>query len=239
MKLAKTHDYCASKKPKLTVVMIHGIASNSRTYDHALEFLEEQDALRDVRLVTFDLLGSGESYTGDDLNYDYNDQLEALHESIGDLKIADTPLVLVGHSLGTFIVTRYADTYADEVSELILISPPIYTLEDFSNPAFMEGVKTFEKLVGASKPEVLETKAFRNSMDKIVMDKNNYAVLAGLKIPMILIYGDGDQLIASYNVPGLLRENPRVTAIKTVGQHGVTRDKYTEVGKVLERILHA
>ncbi len=238
MKLAKTHDYCASKKPKLTVVMIHGIASDSRTYDHALKFLEEQDTLKDVRLVTFDLLGSGESYAGDELNYDYNDQLEALHNSIEELRLS-TPLVLVGHSLGTFIVTRYADTYKDAVAELILISPPIYTPGDFAHPEFAEGVKMFEKLVGTGKPGILETKAFRNSMDGIVMDKNNYAVLANIDVPVVLIYGDEDQLIASYNVPGLLRENPRVTAIKTVGRHGVARDKYTELAKVLEGILHA
>ena len=239
MKLAKTHDYCASKKPKLTAVMIHGIASDSRTYDRALKFLEEQDTLKDVRFVTFDLLGSGESYAGDELNYDYDDQLEALHNSVKDLKLGDTPLVLVGHSLGTFIVTRYADTYAGDVAELILVSPPFYTLKDFANPAFVEGVKAFEKLVGASNPEILGTKAFRNSVDKIIMDKNNYAVLAGLKVPMTLIYGDEDQLIASYNVPKLLRENSRAMAIKTVGRHSVTKDKYTEMGKILERFLHA
>lgn len=239
LKLAKTRDYCTSKKPKLTVVMIHGIASNSHSYDQALEYFAEDESLRDVRFVTFDLLGSGESYAGNELNYDYDDQIEALHNSIADLKVGDAPLMLVGHSLGTFIVTRYADTYPGEVVELVLISPPIYTPRDFSDPAFADGVKAFEKTVGAKNPEILMTKAFRNSMDKIVMDENNYAVLAGLKTPVVLIYGDEDQLIASYNVPELLKENSQVTAIKTVGRHSVTRDKYMELAKILERILHA
>ncbi len=39
LKLAKTYDSCVSGHPKLTVVMIHGIASDSSTYDHAIKYL--------------------------------------------------------------------------------------------------------------------------------------------------------------------------------------------------------
>ena len=238
MKLAKTHDYCATKQPKLTAVLIHGIASNSSTYDHALHYLESQDELKDVRFVTFDLLGSGQSEASDDFNYDYSDQLGALDSSLADLKI-DTPLVLVRHSLGTFIVTRYADTHKKSVDHLVLISPPVYTEQDFDNPEFAAGIKNFESAVSAKNPSLLTAKSFRNSMDKIVLDKRNYKVLAELSTPATLIYGDKDQLIGAHNIPGVLEANgEHLRAIKTEGSHGVTRDKYTALGKVLEEILH-
>lgn len=237
--MQKTHDYCATNKPTLTVVMIHGIASDSSTYNQALEYLEGTTSLKNVRFVTFDLLGSGKSLKSDKLNYDYKDQLEALHNSIEKLKIT-TPLVLIGHSLGTFIVTKYADTYKKSIQNLILISPPIYTLEDMANPAFAAGIDVFIKTVSIKNHNITKEKAFMNSMDKIVLNKNNYKTLSELKTHTTLIYGDADQLIASYNVPRLLKDNPKyVTAIKTIGRHGVTRDKYNKIREVLEGIIYA
>lgn len=237
--MEKTHDHCAVKNPVLTVVMIHGIASDSSTYNQALEYLEGTTSLQNVRFVTFDLLGSGKSLKDDKLNYDYKDQLEALHNSIEKLKIT-TPLVLVGHSLGTFIVTKYADTYKKSVKKLILVSPPIYTPEDMVNPAFMLGIKAFKDAVSVKNHKILEEKSFINSMDKIVLNKSNYKTLANLKTHTTLIYGDADQLIASYNVPRLLKDNPKyITAIKTIGRHGVSRDKYNKIREVLEEVLYA
>ena len=236
--LEKTHDFCSSSSPKLAVVMIHGIASDSTAFDHALKFLEEASSLKDVRFVTFDLLGSGKSRTDDELNYDYADQLEALHNAIAKLKLHE-PMVLVGHSLGTFIVTRYTATYPDEVGRLILVSPPIYTERDFDNPAFPVAIDAFKKAVSVKRPHIKEKKSFVNSMEKIVLDRKNYNYLVKLKTPTTLIYGNEDKIIASYNIPGILKQNNNITAIRTVGRHGVTHDKYSKMIKLIEEALNA
>ena len=76
--LKKTHDFSAVKKPRLTVVFIHGIASDSTTWNHALDYLEGTMSLKEVRFVTFDLLGSGRSSNDQKLEFGYKDQLEAL-----------------------------------------------------------------------------------------------------------------------------------------------------------------
>ena len=125
LELHKAYDRRVVDKPKLTVVMIHGIASDSTTFNGLLEVLEQREDLNDYRIVTYDLLGSGKSNSDDSLEYTYEEQLEALHNGIIHLEL-DSPLLLLGHSLGTFIVTRYVNTYPGEVAELILVSPPIY-----------------------------------------------------------------------------------------------------------------
>lgn len=236
--LAKTHDYCAEKEPSLTVVLIHGIASDSTTFNNILKYLEGLKSLEGVRFVTFDLLGSGKSIKDDSLNYDYKDQLTALHNSIEALGM-NTPLVLVGHSLGTFIVTRYASTYTGAVSRLVLISPPVYTVDDLENPAFAVAIKAFKDVVGVKNHAILKEKSFNNSMEKIVLDKKNYQTLAGLKIPTDLVFGDEDQLIASYNLPKLVKSNPRISTTKVHGRHGVTRDKFSKISAILEEALNA
>lgn len=239
LQLAKTHDYCASKEPKLTVVFIHGIASDSTTFTHALQYLEGTTSLKDVRFVAFDLLGSGQSPASDKYEYTYSEQLEALYNSIEMLK-SDTPLVLVGHSMGTFIVTRYANTYRKSVSQLILISPPVYTEENLSDPAFAEAIKGFETAVSAKHPAILKEKAFTQSMRKIVMNRYNYKNLLDLHTPTVMIYGNADQFIAAFNYPALLKSNSKyLSAIETEGRHGVSRDKYTKIVGILEGLLHA
>lgn len=235
--LTKTYDKSGTKEPALTVVLIHGIASDSRDYTKALEHFGGDKSLDDIRFVTFDLLGSGESLKDDEkLNYDYEDQTNALKNAIDDLNIK-TPLILVGHSLGTFIVTRFTSVYPKIVDKLVLLSPPIFRREDFDNPALMAGIEAFKQLVGAKNPDIVKEKSFVNSMNKIVLDKNNYDVLAGLKVPTTLIYGSNDQLIASFNIPGLLKKRDSISAIKTDGKHGITHDKYEELAKILKESL--
>ena len=114
--LKKTHDFCAVKEPRLTVIFIHGIAADSSCFNNAIKYLEGTTSLKEVRFVAFDLLGSGQSYANDKLNYDYKEQLEALHNSIEKLKLT-TPLVLVGHSRQTFDFTFTAGIYGRRFGE--------------------------------------------------------------------------------------------------------------------------
>ena len=237
LKLARMHDFCPSKNPKLTVVFIHGIASDWRSFKSAIEYLEGTTSLKDVRFVAFDLLGSGKSLKSDKLNYDFKEQLEALDNAILDLKV-DTPVVLVGHSMGCLIAARYADLHKRKVKELILVSPPIYRPEDFKNPAFMLGQDEFKKVVFRNNPALKEDKAFNNEMEKIVLNPKNYEVYCRLTKPTTIIFGLADQIIASFNIPGLLRKNAKITAIETPGAHGVSHDKYAKILPILERILN-
>ena len=238
LELKKTHDFCPSGKPRLTVIFIHGIASSSATFTPALKYLEGTTSLKDIRYVTYDLLGSGESYKNDELNYDYKNQIEALENSLKKLRVK-TPLVIVGHSMGTLIATRYAYDHKKAASQLILCSPPVYTEKDLDNPAFEVAMSGFKEAVSVKNHGILKEKSFNQSLNKIVKNRKNYKRLVELTTPTILIYGDLDKIIAPYNIPKLVNSNPKyLSAIKVPGKHGMSREKYAKIKDILEDTLH-
>lgn len=238
LELYKTHDFCKSGKPVLTVVFLHGIASSSATFANALKYLEGTPSLDNVRFITFDLLGVGKSYKSDDIEYNYTKQLEALDNSLKKLKL-DTPLILAGHSMGTLIATRYASKHKKAVSKLILLSPPVYTEKDLDDPRFELAMEGFKKAVSLKDHSVLKDKQFNDSLKKIVKNRNNYQVLCDIAIPTILIYGDTDEIIGIHNIPKLVKANPNIKAIKTIGKHGISHIKYYKVKEILEEDLNA
>ena len=239
LKLEKTHDFIPSgEDAKLLAVFVHGIASDSSTFNKTLEYLESDPSLEDVRFVTFDLLGSGKSYSSDDLNYNYEEQILALENSINELP-NNIPLVLIGHSMGSLIAAKYAKEIKREIKRLVLVSPPIYTVKDLENPAMSAAIKVFEKAVSVKIPNILKEKSFTKSMENIVLNKDNYKDISGLSIPTTIIFGELDQFIASYNFPSLAKNEPCCfTIIKTIGKHGMSHDKYYKIKDILEEELN-
>ena len=238
LELKKTHDYSASLAPRLTVIFLHGIASDSGTFQKALMYLEGTVSLKDIRFVTFDLLGSGQSYKSDRINYNYTNQLLALDNSIKKLNIK-TPLILVGHSMGCLIATRYADKHRRLVDKLILVSPPTFTPKDLDDSRFDEAMNTFRTALAQKDHSIIKEKAFNDSVEKIVKNRKNYQVLIDLPLLITMIYGDKDILIASYNIPRAAKDNCNITTIITDGKHGFSHEKYNKIREILEEELHA
>ena len=236
LKLAKTYDVCKTDQPKITLVLLHGIASDSNTFNGFIKHFEKTKISEAVRLITFDLLGAGKSSKSNDLNYDYDEQIEALKNSIHDLK-TKTPIILIGHSMGTLIAARYANLYPRLVDGLILVSPPSYREEEMRDPSFAKGMDGFAKLVGYKNPEAIKSKAFNNEIKLIVSNLENYENFVRLKQPTYVIYGELDKIIASYNLPALTRANSNLHITKTIGSHGVTPDKYDKIIKSIQYFL--
>ena len=136
-------------------------------------------------------------------------------------------------------MTRYANTYKKSVKQLILISPPVYTEEDLESAAFRAGMELFRNAVALRSRKFLKEKSFDAMMNKIVANKKNYKNLAELKTPAVLIYGDADKFIAPRNIRKVVKENPKyLQAIKTIGRHSVSRDKYGKMVGILEKVLN-
>ena len=98
------------KKPKLTVVFLHGISATSDTWRTTLKQLTNDPDLAETRLIALDLLGFGKSLRADWLDYDYLDYDQALDQALKHLRVK-TPIILVGHSMGSLIAADYATNF--------------------------------------------------------------------------------------------------------------------------------
>lgn len=102
------------------VVLVHGIASSSATFDNLVPLLTPSR-----RVVAIDLLGFGRSPGPSDAEYTLEEHVAALARTIQRVAGRD-PFTLVGHSLGSLVATRYAAQHGSRIARLVLVSPPIY-----------------------------------------------------------------------------------------------------------------
>lgn len=102
------------------VILVHGIASSSVTFEKLVPLLVDGH-----RVVSIDLLGFGESPAPDDATYTLEEHVAALARTIDSLRLGGR-FVLVGHSMGSLVSSRYAATHPRMLSKLVLVSPPVY-----------------------------------------------------------------------------------------------------------------
>ena len=108
-----------------TVIFESGAIADSMAW-----YKVQPTVAKSVRACAYDRAGYGFSDAGP-LPRDVAASADDLHALIKAAHIA-TPVVLVGHSLGTNIVRRYADTHAADVAALVLLDPPAQNVGEFS-----------------------------------------------------------------------------------------------------------
>lgn len=72
-----------------------------------------------------DLLGFGEAPKPNHVEYGYDDQIRHITATL-DLLGINTPVCLVGHSMGALIAARYGMVHPGKVSSTVLLHPPLY-----------------------------------------------------------------------------------------------------------------
>lgn len=97
------------------VLLVHGLASDSGTWDRAIGPL----AARGLRAIAVDLLGHGES-DKPPTGYLLDDYARCLDEFLDGLGIASA--TLCGHSLGGAIAVHLGYHFPDRVQRLVLVS---------------------------------------------------------------------------------------------------------------------
>lgn len=202
------------------VILIHGIASSAATFKNVVPTLSKR-----YRCIAIDLLGFGESPTPVGATYTIEEHVAAIHATIRSLRLG-APFVLVGHSLGSLLSARYAAQHPEQVSRLVLVSPPVYlapseigdprvraqvglylkayeflrTNKDFT----MASASTISRLLKlGSALEVTERNwdAFILSLKNCIESQTTVADIAAVRVPIDVVYGSLDQFIA----PGTMR----------------------------------
>lgn len=256
MKVAKRRRV---KHPRLTVVMLHGISATSDTWDTTLRQLAKNPDMNDIEFIALDLLGFGKSLQSDWLDYDYTDYNEALATTLRHLKI-QTPIVLIGHSMGSLISANFANSGKSpvEIIGLILVSPPILLPEEIAKLPDKVYTKSYSSLYRLAKDQpaigaianfiqrfsnfdskYLKTPAFARSMDNVILNQQNYQTFKKLKIPTLIIHGHFDPLVMYSNLKRVADQNPTYVHLTSViGHHDISAQKRMKILIELKRLLH-
>lgn len=202
------------------IVLVHGIASSAATFRKLTPLLEGKH-----RCISIDLLGFGASPAPAGATYTIEEHVAALHETIRSLRLT-APFALVGHSLGSLLSARYAAVHPEQVSRLVLVSPPVYlTPSEISDPRvrrqvgaylrvyeFMRANKAFTMTTAARISQLFQLKdalevternwvPFMLSLQNCIESQTTVSDIAAVGVPIDVVYGAQDQFIA----PGTMR----------------------------------
>ena len=196
--------------PERIVVLVHGYGEHIGRYDHVAGALVERGAV----VVGPDHLGHGESEGERVLIEDFDQVVDDLH-SVVELareQHPDVPVVMVGHSMGGLVATRYAQRHGGELVGLVLSAPSI-GLAAMLAPVLVQVPKGIELPDEPIDPTVLSRdlsvgEAYAN--DPLVWHGGwkrttlaafhlaNEAVDAGPgfgELPVLYVHGEVDQLV--------------------------------------------
>jgi pimeloyl-ACP methyl ester carboxylesterase len=230
------------------VILIHGIASSSVTFEYLVPLLRDRH-----RAVSIDLLGFGESPAPEDLDYTLEEHVAAVARTIDSLGLRD-PFVLVGHSMGSLIASRYAAKNPRRLSKLVLVSPPVYVspeaIGDRRDRAamglylrayeFLRNNKRFTMRNAARLAKISPIKnvlevsernwiPFVRSLENLIESQTTISDLAAVTVPVEVVYG----LLDPFLTPAGLRI---VEQLRNVTVHKVEANDHV-IRKRLARIV--
>jgi pimeloyl-ACP methyl ester carboxylesterase len=239
------------------VVLVHGIASSSVTFAKAVPLLSSNH-----RVIAIDLLGFGESPDPPDSEYTLEEHVASLDATLRSLKLRE-PFVLVGHSLGSLIITRYAAVrevrphLRQTVSRLVLIGPPIYlSPSDIGNPRVRAGVSAYLRaynFIRANKDFTLANAAiisrllpkgafeindgnwtpFIKSLEHCIESQTVISDIASVHVPVDVIYGALDTFIVRGSMEVIERMR-HVTMHRVEANDHIVRKR---LARVLARVI--
>lgn len=197
------------------VVLLHGIASSSVTFQFLVPLIESTH-----RVIAIDLLGFGRSPSSDTANYTIDEHVASVARTIASLKLRE-PFVLVGHSMGSIIASRYAARNPNRLKKLVIVSPPIYiapqAVGDWRDRTtmdlylrlydFLRTNKEFTIAAAANLArlspiknllEVSESnwRAFMLSLENSIQTQTTVSDLSAVRVPVEMVYGALDPLLA-------------------------------------------
>lgn len=228
------------------VILLHGIASSSATFDLVVPLLRDNH-----RVISIDLLGFGQSPAPATASYTLEEHVVAVARTIRSLKLSGRA-TLVGHSLGSLIAARYAAENPSALSHLILVSPPVYLpgktvldpLERFqmeayrmlqnymrTNRVFTEAAARAASLLVPMKGGLEVTqknwRAISLSLENCIETQTAVTDLAQVRIPVDAIWGTRDPFMAPAGLR-IIERMRGVASTKVDGADHVIRSKSAE-----------
>lgn len=189
---------------KFCALLCHGYGEHIGRYDHVAQALVEAGA--EVHGV--DHLGHGKSAGDRVLISDYDAVVDDFHTLASRVNDRGLPRVLIGHSMGGMIATRYAQRYGDELTALVLSGPvlgrwdaaaQLLASEEIPEVPIDPETLSRDSEVGRAyeaDPLVWHGKFKRPTLEALVrcIEQINQGGSLG-RLPTLWIHGEEDQLV--------------------------------------------
>lgn len=240
-----------------TVVFLHGIGNSGAAWEKVLPRLP-----RNVRAVTFDLIGFGGSPKPAWAKYDVEMQARSLHRTLRRHGVRG-PIILVGHSLGSLVSIEYAKAHPASVRELILCSPPFYEYSDMDSPILKRKVDDFFKqaygtvtnmdrarlskfVTFANKTRLLDPDMVKNeemlaayvqTIESSIIQQSSLQDACSLKVPIRVVLGIFDPLVLARHVNRLKKDNSGVSVTRIAAGHDIKGAFVKEVADQVKEVV--
>lgn len=155
--LQMAYMYLKGEKEKPVVTLLHGKNFNGAYWKETADFLHQQG----FSVLIPDQLGFGKSSKPTDYQYSFGalaHNTKALMESLGIKRS-----IIVGHSMGGMVATRFALNYPKMSQKLVLINP--IGLENYLHYVEYKDIDFFYKTELASTPEKIRAYQQKNYYD--------------------------------------------------------------------------
>ena len=238
-----------------TIVLIHGLGNNYRSWTYVLENIN----FKKNKVIAIDLLGFGDADKPRNCQYTVSDHAVAVIETLDSLQIKGA--VISGHSMGCLVATEVARQRPDLAKKLVLLGAPLFKkmpgkysrfrfwkTEDVYSKLFRlistqkdmtltaaNGVVQFLPLIKGMEITKETWPAFKKSLRNTIMQTKSYFDLIDIRIPTHLIYGHLDLFVIKKNLKTIARKNKQfVTYDAGLGPHEITPINGKSVAELLQ-----
>ena len=200
------HQWRGDDEPRFVALLSHGYGEHAGRYEHVAQRLVAEGAA----VYAPDHVGHGRS-EGERVHVDDGEDFSADLHRVAELARREhpgLPVVLVGHSMGGLIATRYAQRHPGELDALVLSGPAIggapalemlLTLDPIPDVPIDPAVLSRDLTVGqayADDPLVWHGPFKRSMLQAMVAAVHAVAEGPGLgDVPTLWIHGEDDQLV--------------------------------------------
>ena len=227
------------KKPRATVLFIHGIGNNGDVWQDVIKELP-----KDIRVITIDLLGFGHSPRPKWAMYNAKTQANAVLATFLKLRIT-SKVIVVGHSLGALVAIEMAKRYPLLIDSLILCSPPLYDTSDTKNKILPRSDRLLRKLykTAQKRPDDfvrlsafamkygLINKSFNVTSENVdsymaalestIVNQTSYDDAYSLQTKTHIIRGTLDPFVVTRNLKKLTKSNDNIEMTSIIAGHEV------------------
>lgn len=228
-----------AKKHRATILFIHGIGNTGAAWDEVIAQLPG-----DIRLITVDLLGFGNSKRPKWAIYNAKIQARSVIATFLKLRITE-PIIIVGHSLGALVAVEFATQYPLLVRSLILCSPPFYKVNQEKRqklPSSDEILRNIYRTAKKHPEQIIQISALAAKLGLVnksynLTEENAYSYMAALEssiinqtslldatnlsMPTQIIYGRLDPVVVMDNLKKLAKINSNITVSSVLASHDV------------------